>query len=182
VTMPDPEQCLRAALNSPHVETTLEELKAKRFVRSKRPRIAYKGLRFAHPDGKYRFPASLHAEPPPPIGYPLRLLTLVRRNAIHSQMLLEDPAPLPAVGVAPDCPVLKDLDPSQPVSLISPLGRLPVSLRLMPGLHPGAVVYRRGDWMNRGGGANQLIASGVTDLGGGAPFYEQYVRLENDGG
>jgi anaerobic selenocysteine-containing dehydrogenase len=182
VTMPDPEQCLRAALNSPHVETTLEELKAKRFVRSKRPRIAYEGLRFAHPDGKYRFPASLHEEPLPPIGYPLRLLTLVRRNAIHSQILPEDPAPLPAVGVAPDCPVLKDLDPSQPVSLVSPLGRLPVSLRLVPGLHPGAVVYRRGDWMNRRGGANQLIASGVTDLGGGAPFYDQYVRLENDRG
>jgi anaerobic selenocysteine-containing dehydrogenase len=182
VAMPDAEQCLRAALNSPDVETTLEELKAKRFVRSKRPRIAYEGLRFAHPDGKYRFPASLHEEPPPPIGYPLRLLTLVRRNAIHSQILPEDPAPLPAVGVAPDCPVLKDLDPSQPVSLVSPLGRLPVSLRLVPGLHPGAVVYRRGDWINRGGGANQLIASGVTDLGGGAPFYDQYVRLENDGG
>ena len=50
------------------------------------------------------------------------------------------------------------------------------------GLHPGAVVYRRGDWMSLGGGANQLIASGVTDLGGGAPFYDQYVRLENDSG
>jgi hypothetical protein len=55
-------------------------------------------------------------------------------------------------------------------------------VRLMPGLHPGAVVYRRGDWMSRGGGANQLVASGLTDMGGGAPFYEQYVRLENSSG
>jgi anaerobic selenocysteine-containing dehydrogenase len=182
VAMPDAEQCLRAALNSPHVEATLEELKAKRFVRSKRPRVAYAGQRFAHPDGKYRFPAGLHAESPPPIAYPLRLLTLVRRSTMHSQMLPEDAAPLPEVRVAPDCPMLKDLDPSQPVSLVSPLGRLPVSVRLLPGLHPGVVVYRRGDWMSFGGGANQLIASGVTDLGGGAPFYDQYVRLENDSG
>ncbi len=34
--------------------------------------------------------------------------------------------------------------------------------------------------MNRGGGANRLIAAGLTDMGGGAPFYDQYVRLEND--
>jgi len=54
-----------------------------------------------------------------------------------------------------------------------------VSVAFEPGLHPGAVVYRRGDWMKQGGGANQLIASGLTDIGGGAPFYEQYVRLEN---
>jgi anaerobic selenocysteine-containing dehydrogenase len=182
VVMPDPEQCLRAALSSPHVAITLEELKAEGFVRSRRPRIAYEGLRFAHPDGNFRFPASLHAEPPPPIGYPLRLLTLVRRNAIHSQILPEDPTPLPTVWVAPDCPVLKELDLAQPVALVSPLGRLAVSVRLMPGLYPGAVIYRRGDWMNRRGGANQLIASGVTDLGGGAPFYDQYVRLENDSG
>jgi len=41
------------------------------------------------------------------------------------------------------------------------------------------VLYRRGDWMNRGGGVNQLIAAGLTDIGSGAPFYDQYVRLEN---
>jgi hypothetical protein len=106
----------------------------------------------------------------------------VRRTAIHSQILPEDQRPSPPVWVAPDCPALKSLDLSKPAALVSPLGRLTVSVRRMPGLHPGTVVYRRGDWMNRGGGANQLIASGLTDLGGGAPFYDQYVRLENSDG
>jgi anaerobic selenocysteine-containing dehydrogenase len=90
VEMPSAEDCLRAALMSPFLDTSLEELKAKGFVRSNRPRIAYEGLRFTHPDGKYRFPRQLHDEPPPPDGYPLRLLTLVRRTAIHSQILPED--------------------------------------------------------------------------------------------
>jgi anaerobic selenocysteine-containing dehydrogenase len=180
VVMPGPEACLRAALCSPLVETTLEELKAKRFVRSKRPRIAYEGLRFAHPDGKYRFPSALHDEPGHPDGYPLRLLSLVRRSAIHSQILPEDQTPAPPVWVAPDCPALKGIDVSRPVILVSALGSMPVTVRPMPGLHPGTAVYRRGDWMNRGGGVNQLIASGLTDLGGGAPFYDQYVRLENE--
>jgi anaerobic selenocysteine-containing dehydrogenase len=182
VTMPTPEDCLRAALASPHLDTTLEELKAKCFVRSKRPRIAYEGLRFDHGDGKYRFPDRLHEEPPAPTGYPLRLLTLVRRTAIHSQILPEDQKPLPTVWVAPESPALLTLDATKPAVLVSPLGRLPVNVRLMPGLHPGTVLYRRGDWMSRGGGANQLIAAGMTDLGGGAPFYDQYVRLENHSG
>ena len=69
------ETCLRAALKSSHLETTLEELRRKGFVRSKRPRIAFAGLVFAHADGKYRFPGRLHDEAPPPAGYPLRLLT-----------------------------------------------------------------------------------------------------------
>ena len=182
VVMPTAEDCLRIALTSPHLETTLEELKLKGYIRSKRPRIAFEGLEFAHVDGKYRFPGQLHDEPPAPAGYPLRLLTLVRRTAIHSQILPEDQQPFPPVWVAPDCPALKSLDLSKPAALVSPLGRLPVTVRRMPGLHPGTVVYRRGDWMNRGGGANQLISSGLTDLGGGAPFYDQYVRLENSDG
>jgi anaerobic selenocysteine-containing dehydrogenase len=182
VAMPAVEECLRFALASPHLETTLEALKTQGFVRSKRPRVAYEGLRFDHGDGRYRFPEQLHDEPPAPSGYPLRLLTLVRRTAIHSQILPEDQRPPPAVWVAPDCPVLATLDASKPAVLVSPSGRLPVQVRLLPGLHPGSVVYRRGDWMNRGGGVNQLIAVGLTDVGGGAPFYDQYVRLENSGG
>jgi len=179
VVMPTPEECLRAALASPHLQVTLEELRANGFARSRRPRVAYAGLKFAHGDGKYRFPGQLHDEPAAPDGYPLRLLTLVRRTAIHSQILPEDQLPPPSVWVAPECPVLASLDPAQPTELVSPSGRLPVKVRTMPGLHPGTVVYRRGDWMARGGGANQLIAAGLTDLGGGAPFYDQYVRLEN---
>jgi anaerobic selenocysteine-containing dehydrogenase len=182
VCMPAPDDCLRAALASPHIETTLEALKTQHFVRSKRPRIAFEGLEFAHADGKYRFPGQLHDEPTAPAGYPLRLLTLVRRTAIHSQILPEDQQPFPPVWVAPECPVLQGLDLSKPVALVSSLGRLAVVVRLMPGLHPGAVVYRRGDWMSRGGGVNQLIAAGVTDMGGGAPFYDQYVRLEHHSG
>jgi anaerobic selenocysteine-containing dehydrogenase len=179
VPMPVPEECLRTALKSPYLDTTLEKLKAEHFVRSNRPRIVYEDQRFAHPDGKYRFPADLHAEPPPPDGYPLRLLTLVRRTAIHSQILPEDQAAPPPVWVAKNCPALRSLDISKPVDLVSPLGRLRVTVRLADGLHPETVIYRRGDWMNCGGGANQLIAAGLTDLGGGATFYDQYVRLEN---
>lgn len=180
VVLPDPEAIFRASLDSPHLSVSLEELRAKRFVRAGRPRIAYAGMRFDHTDGKYRFPPELHAEPPASPEYPLRLLTLIRREHIHSQILPEDQAAPPPVWISPDSPHLKNLDLRKNVFMVSPLGRLMVQVKTRSGLHPHTVVYRRGDWMKLGGGANQLIQAGLTDIGGGAPFYQQHVRLENE--
>jgi len=109
----------------------------------------------------------------------LRLLTLIRREAIHSQMNPEQQKQPPDAWVSPDNPVLPHLDLKKPVELVSPLGRLRVALQMLPGLHPEAVLYRRGDWISCGGGVNQLISAGLTDIGSGAAYYDQYVRLEN---
>ena len=46
-------------------------------------------------------------------------------------------------------------------------------------LHPGAVICRRGSWMKLGGGFNQILAAGLTDIGECGPVYSQGVRLEN---
>ena len=179
VELPDVETCLQKSLDWPYLSVTLEELRCKGCTKADRPKIAYADLAFDHPDGKYRFPLILHPEPAVDPQYPLRLLTLVRRNAIHSQILPEDQNGLLRAWVSPDSSLLAKIDPARNVYIVSPLGRLKVALDLMPGLHPGVVLCRRGDWMNRGGGVNQLITAGLTDIGSGAPFYDQYVRLEN---
>ncbi|GEM_PF-3132826 len=93
-------------------------------------------------------------------------------------MLPEDHPPTPWVWVAPDCPALAELDLEREAYLVSPLGRMRVRVKTLPGLHPGVCLYRRDDWMKLGDGPNQLIAAGLTDLGEGAPYYDQYVRLE----
>ncbi|MGD9043912.1 MAG: molybdopterin-dependent oxidoreductase [Desulfobacterales bacterium] len=179
VDLPASEDCMRASLDSPYLSTTLEEIRTCGCIRSNRPEIAYADLHFDHQDGKYRFPYLLHGEPQPPAEYPLRLLTLVRRKALHSQMLPEDQKQPPTVWVANDSPCLNDLNLEEPVAMVSPLGRLKVSVQTLPDLHPDAVIYRRGDWISRGGGVNQLIAAQLTDIGSGAAYYDQYVRLEN---
>ena len=179
VDLPSAEDCLRAAMDSPYLNASLEEIRKCNCVRSNRPEIAYAGLQFAHQDGRYRFPYLLHAEPEPPAEYPMRLLTLVRRKTIHSQMLPEDQKQPPVVWVAPDSLCLEKLNLEKPVELVSPLGRLEVSVQTRPDLHPDVVIYRRGDWISRGGGANQLIEARLTDIGSGAAYYDQYVRLEN---
>ena len=179
VELPDTETCLQKSLDWPYLQVTLEELRRKGCAKADRPEIAYADLAFDHPDGRYRFPLILHPEPAIDPQYPLRLLTLVRRSAIHSQILPEDQDGLPCAWIAPDSPLLSKIDPAGDVWIVSSLGRLKIALDVMPGLHPGVVLYRRGDWMNRGGGVNQLITAGLTDIGSGAPFYDQYVRLEN---
>jgi anaerobic selenocysteine-containing dehydrogenase len=179
VELPSAEDCMRASLDSPYLSTTLEHLRDCGCVRSNRSPIAYQDLCFAHQDGRYRFPYILHPEPPAPAKYPLRLLSLVRRKAIHSQILPEDQKKPPKVWVAPDSFCLKELNLGRPVELVSPQGRLRVAVQTMEGLHPDVAIYRRGDWISRGGGVNQLIAAQLTDIGSGAAYYDQYVRLEN---
>lgn len=180
IQIPDAETCLRRSLAAPFLKTTLEELRSNGYVRADRPSVAYEGMHFDHPDGKYRFPTALHEEPPSPEGFPYRLLTLIRGDAIHSQILEDRQVMPPRVWVAPDHPGLKELDRAKPAWLASPLGRMRVQVETLEGLHPEVIVYRRGDWLKLGGGANRLISSGLTDIGRGAPFYQQCARLEND--
>ena len=179
IALPDKETCLRQAVDSPYLNTSLERIRTQNSVCSNRPEIVYADLHFDHRDGKYRFPSVLHPEPPAPAEYPLRLLTLVRRKTQHSQILPGQQKIPPQVRIAPDSPAFAGLDPQKDVYLVSSLGRLKVSISTQPGLHPQVVLYRRGDWMCLGGGANQLIEARLTDMGSGAAYYSQYVRLEN---
>jgi hypothetical protein len=94
-------------------------------------------------------------------------------------MLPEDQVIPPRVWVSSECPGIQKLDLSDNVILVSPLGSIPVRVELMEGLHPQAVLYRRGDWMKLGGGVNRIIEPRLTDMGAGTAYYDQYVRLEN---
>lgn len=179
IHVPDADDFFRVVLKSPHLDGSLETLRERGFTKARRPEIAYEGLRFDHPDGRYRLPEALHAEPLAPPGYPLRLLTLIRGSATHSQILPEDQKVPPTVWISSNSPLWKNLNTDRAVFVASPLGRLRVEVREVAGLHPEAVVYRRGDWLQCGGGANQLIAAKTTDLGEGTAFYSQFVRLEN---
>ena len=179
INLPDAETCLKQALNSEELGCSLEDLRSQGCIAASVPRIAYAERIFDHNDGKYRFPDQLHPEPEAPEDYPLRLLSFVRRGAIHSQIPEKDQQHPPKIWVAPDCPGLARIDVKKPVKLASPMGAMKVELELKSGLHPKSVLYRRGDWMKCGGGVNQLIKAELTDIGKGAAFYQQYVRLEN---
>jgi anaerobic selenocysteine-containing dehydrogenase len=179
ILIPAAEECMRASLDSPHLGISLAELRQLGFIRAKRPEIAYEGLEFDHTDGRYHLPTEIHHEVSPPAEFPLRLLTLVRRNFLHSQILPEEHLQVPFVWISEKSRAVRELDLDKDIYMVSPLGRLKVRIKYVRGLHPEVVIYRRGDWMSLGGGANQIIAAELTDLGGGAAYYSQFVRLEN---
>jgi len=179
ILIPEAEECMKASMDSPYLGISLEDLRQRGFVCSKRPEIAYAGLAFDHSDGRYHLPTEIHQEVAPPTEFPLRLLTLVRRNFLHSQILPEEHVLVPFAWVSPESVAVKGLDLDKDVYMVSSIGRLKIRLKYAEELHPEVVIYRRGDWMSLGGGANRIIAAELTDLGNGAAYYSQFVRLEN---
>ena len=179
VIMPPRDEILRKALNSPYVDISLEELKTQKYTKAAWPAVAYEGMKFKHPDGLYHLPDVMHDEAAASSDFPLQLLSLIRREAIHSQIPPEEGGQVPTVWIAPDSVAWNDIDTKQEVYLVSPRGRLRVAVATFSGLHPKAVIYRRGDWIKTGGGVNQLIDAALTDMGDGASYYSQSVRLEN---
>ena len=179
IDFPDLQTCLQNALNSEVLNISLDTLKKRKFVKAARNSIPYVDLKFDHPDQKYRMPVILHPEPEAPKEYPFRLLSLIRRNAIHSQIPPEDQRNPPLVWISPETLKQSGILVEKKVYMVSPAGRMEVCLKEKEGLHAGTVLYRRGDWLSCGGGVNRLIEALVTDMGSGAAFYRQYVRLEN---
>jgi anaerobic selenocysteine-containing dehydrogenase len=177
IVLPDPDTIFSEALRSEYLDISFGRLKQERFVRANRPFLPYEDLKFDHSDTRYRLPTRLHPEPGPPGDYPYRLLTLIRRNAIHSQMLPEDQHMPPTVWISPENPLWRTIDTDKPAHLISRIGMMEVRVKPMEGLHPEVIVYRRGDWMKLGGGINRLIEASPTDIGGGTAFYNQYVTI-----
>lgn len=179
IVLPDARSCMEKSLSTPYLGITLEELKERNFIKAQRPEVAYEGMVFDHPGGRCSLPEQLSPEPRAPEGFPLRLLSTLRKRAMHSQILESDQEMPPQVWVAPDCNALAGLDMDRPCWMVSPAGRMRVRVEVMEGLHPEVVLYRRGDWMMKGGGVNRIIEPRLTDMGAGCAFYDQYVCLEN---
>ena len=179
IEFPAAEEVMRQALQAKCMSTSLEELRGKGWIKAPDRPVPWADGRFAHPDGKYRFPEALHEEPAAPQGYPQRLLSLVQKDYLLSQIPERDQAGPATVHVAPECAALAGLDLTRPVFLATPLGRLEVRVEVLPGLHPEAIVCPRGGWLKHGRGVNALIEPREADLGGQAAYYAQHARLEN---
>ena len=157
----------------------LTTLKKKGFIKADHPDVAWKDLRFAHGDGKYRLPRMLSPEPEPPAGYPLHLLSLINRHYMHSQIPEALQKGLPKLWINPESPGLDNIDRASLIFLSTSLGRMAVELHYLDDLHPMAVIIRRGGWIKHGNSVNPLIEPRITDIGETAAYYSQYARLEN---
>ncbi len=178
VLLPEPEAVLARAIRVPGLSVSLAELRARGFAEAAMPAVAFENLAFGHPDGRFHLPESLSPEPPADPDYPCRLLTLVRKEYIHSQIPPETQSGPPAAAAHPGTLAAAGLSGRATGHLATRLGRLPVSLVAEPDIVPGVVVVRRGGWLAQGHNPNVLIEPRLTDLGEGAAYYAQACRLE----
>lgn len=176
---PSREKLLQRAVDTPFIKATLEEIKSTGFSTASRPGIAWQDMRFGHEDGLFHPVQELTPEPENVAGDPLKLLTVVRTEYLHSQMPEAVQQGLPTAWIAPDCRELQKLDMSRTVRIVSPSGTLDVRIVLREGLHPEAIMVERGGWLAHGWNPNVLIGDTLTDMGEGAAYYSQSVRLEN---
>jgi anaerobic selenocysteine-containing dehydrogenase len=178
ILLPPAEECLIRGLEKVGGAAALTELRTRGWMKTQWPSPSYENLIFDHPDGRYRFPETLNGPEPVDSDYPLRLLTLVDKHNLHSQIPEKDQTGLPTVWVSPNCPCAAGIDSGRPIDLVTRLGRLRALLAWDETLHPEAVVVRRGGWLKHGRGVNHLIEAHITDMGENAAQYEQGARLE----
>ncbi|MBG0772323.1 molybdopterin-dependent oxidoreductase [Oleidesulfovibrio alaskensis] len=178
VRLPDRETCLRRALDSPLLQTTLSRLRQEGFATAEHPFIAYEGMRTDHQDGLFHCVAELSPDKEDSGDYPFFLLTLISRNTLHSQIPAGMQQGLPELAAAPCAAQAAGIADGEAALLCTPGGQMQVTVRFDPAIHPSAVRLRRGGWVSRGWGANGLTAPLVTDAGEGAAFYSQKAAIK----
>ncbi len=169
---------LRACL--PPDGPTLEDIRGRGWVRMPWPDVAWKDG-FAHPDGRFRFLETVSPDPHPDPVHPLPFLTLIRRDALHSQMLPEEQPHVLPVRMHPGTAARLGLESGDPVRLSSHVGEVEGELHLDPGLVPGTVACPRGGWVSLGLGVNAAVPAVVTDAGDTAAYYQARVRIQKVG-
>lgn len=173
----------------PGGEHQLKKLRAKGWIDSAGESVAWRNG-FDHSDGRFHLLSSMtpvseadgrdgsEVEAPIDAEHPLHLLTLIRREAMHSQMTSEEQAVPLAVRLHPATAAAHRLGEGAPVRIVGRAGALEGMLRLDPGLHEDAVACPRGGWIEHGQGVNVATEAAVTDLGDGAAYYSTMVRVE----
>lgn len=179
IVLPDREEVLARAIDTPNLDVSLDELRARGFARADWPAVAFEGMRFDHADGRLHPVLELSPEPQADPAFPLNLLTLISAKTIHSQYPPDAGEALPQAFVHPDCASLAGLDQDKSVFIVAQRGRAEVQLVMDESVHHDAVAVRRGGWMRFKRSLNPLVTPMETDLGGGTAYYSQRVRLEN---
>ena len=155
---------------------TPQQLRREGSVEIPEPEVAW-SEGFAHPDGLLRLLDKLTPEPAADPARPLRLLSTVRRQALHSQMLPAEQEAVLEARIHPDTARAFGLEDGDAAVVESAVGGLHVVVRLDPGLHPGVVACPRDGWVSLGLGPNAAHVAAVADLGGQAAYYSTEVTI-----
>ena len=140
--------------------------------------VLFADLKFPTPSGKMQLIHQVPESPALDAEFPLQLAAFSTPKAQCSQWAVSLPE-LSEARVHPE--TAGDLPDGAKVWLETRRGRLEVRLRHDDQVHRQLVVLPKGRMLRDGGCVNQLIEARETDLGGGANYYEEPVRLVASG-
>ncbi len=147
------------------------------------PYVPYADRRFPTPSGKYRFmsefapPPAWQADP----EYPYQLMSVSPHDWLCSETTPAEQGELTVVRLHPAEAAKIGVGDGEEITVVSRVGRTRARLRLDPRQRRDVVVFPRGKWLSSGSSVNLLTPDLVSEVGGGAPFYEARVRLEKAG-
>lgn len=186
--------------------TSFEELLARGHVRLAYPRVdgfiaPFAEGGFGTPSGRCEFYSAALAErgfdplpnyvPPheaaaSPLAprYPLALISPPERNFMNSTFAniteLARPHPAPRLKLHPEDAAARDLADGERVRVWNDRGEMRLTLEVTPDTRPGVATLLWGHWRDAPGTVghvNDLTAQALTDLGGGATFYDCRVEV-----
>ncbi|MCP3900371.1 MAG: molybdopterin-dependent oxidoreductase [Desulfobacteraceae bacterium] len=177
-SFPEREKCLKLSFPKLDNSISFDTFKKNGFIHAGKKKIAFENGT-EHKSGFFSLVNTLTLEPEKNPVFPMRLLSLINKEYIHSQILPEEQEDLPVVTINPDTEHIKNLNLDEKIYLVSCLGKLEIKIRFDKNVHLDVVIYRRGDWMLHKGGVNSLIEARLTDSGTGAAYYGQQIKIEN---
>ncbi|MFT7617553.1 MAG: anaerobic selenocysteine-containing dehydrogenase [Planctomycetota bacterium] len=139
------------------------------------PKVLFEGHKFETESGKFQLLTSSPAEARIDADYPLRLLATSSPKAQSSQWSVDPAGIVDRVRVHPDAATsFADGDRAR---LESRHGAMDVTLVFDAGQHPQVAYVPKGGMFRHGACPNSLIEAQETDLGGGAAYYDEPVRI-----
>jgi anaerobic selenocysteine-containing dehydrogenase len=154
---------------------TLETLEAGPVRNPLAPKVLFEGRKFATPSGKVNLlTKGAAADVRIDAEYPLSLLALSTEDAQSSQWSRAVDGPLEAT-VHPDA--AGAIASGELARLESRIGALRVRVKHDPKQRRDVVVVPKGGHLGAGRCANVLVRARTTDMGEGAAYYDEGVRL-----
>jgi len=156
---------------------TLEVLRRGAVRNPFAPHVLFEGRRFLTPSGRANLLTS-EAAPPPHVDadYPLTLMATSTPRAQSSQWSVPQLPGPPELTVHPE--TAAGMVEGQVALLRSRVGALRVTLHLDPSMRRDVAWMPKGGQVRDGRCANVLVAAAESDVGGGAAYYDECVRLE----
>ena len=189
---------------APFPELTLDRLRAGPVLAPGTKEIAFADHDYATPSGRIELeseeavrwwgvdPLPEHVEPIESIVGELseserdksllHMLTPCTKNSIHSQFInlemIRHVGGEPAASLGPEDAAARGIADGDRVRLSNDRGAFSVSCRIDRGIREGCVAVTNGWWLTDGAAANVCSCGRETDMGHGAAFHDNLVRVE----